>query len=501
MDRPSPAAPVSSSTNRWLPLLALAAVLLGLLAVRAPAIAMVLAGMAVTVLVALRVPDAATFAVLFLLYSNLPTISVQFHHVPKAVAGVFPLLLALPLIRDLLVRRQPIVLTPAIPFLLLFLAVLVVGHAFSIEPGTSLSGVITFVLEGLTLYLLVTNTVRSKEVLRGATWALLLAGLLMSAVPVFQQVTHTFDNDYGGLAQVEGIGFSTGPSTEGGGVSRQARLAGPIGEKNRYAQVMLVLIPIGLMRYWGEKQRILKLAALACTGSISLGFVLAFSRGGAVGLFLMVLAMVAMRMIDFRRLVFVGVGCGLLLAALPQYWERLSTVGSVFHLFSDDASAAEEPDGAVKRRITEMMGAVRVFIDHPLFGVGPGMYKAYSEEYSNIDALRKVETGRRAHSLFLEIAAENGALGLLAFLAAVAVTLLSLSQARQVCLERDPELAGLVTGYLLALMNYVTSGVFLHLAYMRYFYIVLAMGAAAAYVGLRAREVEADTELVPAQAT
>jgi hypothetical protein len=54
----------------------------------------------------LRWPAVATPAVLFLLYSNLPAVGVAFHGVPMAVAAAFPLLLLIPLSRDLLVRRQ-----------------------------------------------------------------------------------------------------------------------------------------------------------------------------------------------------------------------------------------------------------------------------------------------------------------------------------------------------------------------------------------------------------
>jgi O-antigen ligase len=115
------------------------------------------------------------------------------------------------------------------------------------------------------------------------------------------------------------------------------------------------------------------------------------------------------------------------------------------------------------------------------------MFKSYSEEYGNVDALRRIESGRRAHSLYLEIAAEGGLLGLGLFLAAVAMTLVGLAAARRECLQTDPELANLATGYLLALVCYLTTGVFLHLAYMRYFYVILALGGAVVHVALGTR--------------
>ncbi len=485
MSLASPRRSPFASALLFLAALAVAA-LVGLACLRSPALALGV-GVGLGVLgAALRRPDVAIYAVLFLLYSNVPALGVAFHGVPKPVAAAFPLLLAVPLVRDLCVRRLPPVVTPVVPILLLLLVVQAAGAAFSRDPAHAFDALATFVFEGLVLYVLVVNVLRTKEVLRGATWALLAAGVLMSGVPLFQQVTGTFDSNYGGLAQVDGLGFQTGEqSEEGGGAQRQARLAGPIGEKNRYAQVMLCLVPLGLMCFFGERSRRLRLVALACTGLCALGFVLAFSRGGAVGMVCMLLVMLGLRLIDARKALFVAAGMALLLAAMPQYWRRLSTITSAVQVFDEQGAAAS--DGAVRRRITEMMAAVRVFIDHPVIGVGPGMFKSYSEEYGNVDALRRIEGGRRAHSLYLEIAAESGVLGLGLFLAALAVTLVGLAAARRVCLESDPELANLATGYLLALVCYLSTGVFLHLAYMRYFYVVLALGGAVVHVAHGAR--------------
>jgi putative inorganic carbon (HCO3(-)) transporter len=463
----------------------LAAAVVGAATLRSPLIGIALAGVLSVGGAALRYPDVATYAVLFLLYSNLPAISVAFHGVPKVVAAGFPLLLVVPLARDLFLRRQALILTPAFWLLMLLLAVQAVGAAFSIKPDKSLEAVITFLVEGVILYLLITNVLRTKKVLRGATWALVGAGVLMSAVPLFQQATRTFDNDYGGLAQVDGGGFGTDEIAEEGGEVRQARLGGPIGEKNRYAQVMLVLVPLGLFCIFTARTGWQRILALGATVSIGLGFTLAFSRGGAIGAMCMLMAMMAMRLIDFRKAVFVAAGMVLLLAAVPQYWKRLATIGESLSALNQDSGG--EADGAVKRRLTTTFAAVRVFIDHPVVGVGPGLFKEYSMGYGNQDALRRIESGRRAHSLLPEIAAENGALGLAFFLAAIAVTLVGLAAGRRALLERDPELAQLCTFYLLALICYLTTGMFLHLSYMRYFYVVLALAGAVAHVAFEAR--------------
>src|SRR6185503_10389085 len=194
---------------------------------------------------------------------------------------------------------------------------------------------------------------------------LVAAGVLMSVVPLYQQFTGTFASNYGGLAQVDGLGFSTGMATEeGGGLERQARLAGPIGEKNRYAQVMLVLVPLALMCLFRARTSGARLIWLACTASISLGFVLAFSRGGALGMLCTLAVAIGMRLIDLRKAVFAAAGMALVLAVLPQYLTRLETISTSVQLL-DEEQAGSAPDGAMRRRVTEMMAAGRVFLDHP----------------------------------------------------------------------------------------------------------------------------------------
>ena len=57
----------------------------------------------------LRWPDLETLAVLFVLYANLAVVASKFHGVPQIFAGSFLLLLGLPLVNYLLIRREKII--------------------------------------------------------------------------------------------------------------------------------------------------------------------------------------------------------------------------------------------------------------------------------------------------------------------------------------------------------------------------------------------------------
>ena len=232
-------------------------------------------------------PNFATLAVVFILYTNAAGIAVKFHHLPFVLGASFPLLLVVPLIYYLYFRRQAFVITPVMLLLVLFFLIQILGTIFTDKGVTlALPELMTFIIEGIVLYFLVTNVIRTPEMLRRAIWMLLLAGLFMGGLSFYQQVTHTFTNNYGGFAQNDNQGLAV-DVTALPNDSALHRMAGPVGEKNRYAQIMLMLVPLGMFRFWGERSRWLKLLAALCATFALIGSALTFSRGGAVGLMLM----------------------------------------------------------------------------------------------------------------------------------------------------------------------------------------------------------------------
>ena len=457
------------------------ALTIGAVAANQPIVALgsAIAGLAATV-VAIR-PDAAAVVVVGLIYSNAPVVMVTFHDLPVALAAAVPMILTAPLAYDLLVRRQPVVVTPALPWIVAYFLVETVATILARDIGGAAASLQTIAIEGLALYLLLTNTIRTTAILRAVAWTLLAVGAVVAAVSVFQYVTGTFGNNYFGFAQTESS--VTGLTSTG-----VERLAGPIGEKNRYAQVMLMLVPIGFMVFVAERRWILRLAALGSAGLCALAMALTFSRGAAVAAGVVLVAMVVLRYIRLRYLV-AALGIGIVvLVAVPQYVDRVLTLGSIVSFFTDDSGGAPA-DNSLLSRATENLTAINVFADHPIVGVGPGQFSEYYRQYSDEIGISVRAQDREAHNLYLGLAAEAGSLGLAAFLCAVIVTLVSLARARRAALATRPDLAALATGFLLAIIAYLASGVFLHLSYARYYWLMLALAGAAAIVVRAAVEV------------
>ncbi len=457
-----------------------AALLYGLVAGHQPLLAFVALLIVGGLLTMIAWPDAATLAVLFILYTNAAVVAVQVHGVPFIVGASAPLLLVLPLAHYVIIRREPIVWLPTFWAVLAFFFVNLLGAFFSTNPAVSFSKVVTLAVEGVGLYFLLVNAVRSPQMLRYAVWTLLAAGTFLGTLSLYQQVTRSFDNDFWGFAQVSQAAFGTGVETVYGEVE-QPRLGGPMGQQNRYAQIMLMLFPLGLFRFWGERSHLLRLVALVCTLIIVTGMALTFSRGAAVGLGLVVGLMTFMRYIKVRQLLLIVMSMVLVLQLVPQYAVRLSSLTVAFTgVFADpDTEGVAGADGAVQSRLTEGLAAALIFADYPVLGVGPGMYKYYYQPYAQRVSIRVLPGTREPHTLYLGVAAENGLLGLFALGVVLLMTMWPLDRVRRLWTDRDPDRAALAAGFLFAVVAYLASGLFLHFAYIRYFWLIMALAGVA----------------------
>jgi putative inorganic carbon (HCO3(-)) transporter len=443
-------------------------------------------------------PDVATLVVLFVLYTNAAVVATRFHNVPSLIASALPALLLIPLTSILIFRREKVVITPVLPLIFLMLAVQVAGTLMSVNIAAATTNLINFFIEGLGLYFLITNTVRTRETLRYALWTLLIAGIFMGSLSLIQEVTGDYDNNYGGFAQMSNAAFGTGEDSIFGG-ERQRRLAGPVGEQNRYAQVMLMLVPIALFQVFSERKTAWKGLALLAALFAAIGVSLTFSRGAAVGFALVLIVMTLMRYIKVWQLGVVILAIAMLFTAVPEYRHRLGSLEGAFTLFSDEARTNPDEDqvaadGSMQSRYTEVMAAVLVFLDHPVVGVGPGMFRYYYQEYASYVGLRVHNANRQAHSLFPGLAAETGLLGLVLFCLILYITLRDLHRVRRKWRYRDPMIANMATGLMLAVVSYLTTGIFLHFAFIRYFWLVLALASAAVYI---ARHLEDEPGQAP----
>ena len=469
------------------PLLLLSVVAMSLaLGIMAPGEPVLAIGAEILVLLAIGIlakPDIATMAVLAVLYTNAAVVAVRYHGLPYFFGSMVPALLLIPLASYLVFQRQRLIINPALPLIFLFMVIQVAGTLLSENIGASTADLTNFIVEGIGLYFLLTNVVRTPEMLRRAVWVLLLTGLFMGFLSFYQEMTGTYSNNYWGFAQMSNAAFRTGGQTLFGDET-QRRLAGPLGEQNRYAQVLLMLVPLGFFRFLGERSKLMRLLAAVATAFCALGVALTFSRGAAVAFAMVLIIMTFMRFIKPWQLGLIVLALVLLFTAVPEYRTRLSTISGFTSIISSDGNAAgeSEADGSMLSRATEGLAALLVFIDHPVVGVGPGMFRYYYQEYAAFVGLRVLAADRQAHNLFLGLLAETGALGMICFILILYVTLRNLNNVRKRYLLSNPEYSNFATAFMLAIITYLASGLFLHFAFIRYFWLMMALAGAASYI-------------------
>ena len=240
-----------------------------------------------------------------------------------------------------------------------------------------------------------------------------------------------------------------------------------------------------------------RVAAALGTVLVTVGVVLAFSRGALVGLGLAVVYAVCRGFVRVRHVVILGAVAMVLVTLVPQARARLETLGDVVGVMTGThISGIQGADGSVQSRATEMLGAALVFAGNPWFGVGPGMFPHHYQEAAAGLAIRMKTGEREAHSLPLGLAADHGALGLICFAGAVLVTIVGLARAERRWRPVHPEFALCVAALEGAVIVYLTTGLFLHLSYARYFWFLLALGGAAIAMPLpkgRARRAATDS--------
>jgi O-antigen ligase len=424
-------------------------------------------------------PDGALLLFAAGIYLNLPVVIAHSSNASSVLSSSFALLLVVPFLAYVVIGRRPLVLTPTLALMIGYLVAMVLSATVA-AGGTSstVNPIVNFLAEGLLLYVLLTNVVRTPNALRAVIWVVILAGAIMGVVSLWQEITHSYANSLHGFATVDRSALDVGNQISGKSV--RARLAGPIGEKNRYAQILLVLVPLAVSRMRVERRRGLRLLAAACAALIVCGIMLTFSRGAAIAMLVLVVAMTALRMVAVRHVLVLALALvALVLVVAPDYVTRIQTLAAADSALAQGGTA----DNAIKGRATENLAAYYVFRDHPLLGVGPSQFfQRYSEQYGNALDLRFLSTNRRAHNLYLEIAADTGALGLALFLAIVGVTAFQLWRLSVFWRRRSLEMTQLALAFLLAVIAYLATGAFLQLAYQRYFWFLIALANATIWI-------------------
>jgi O-antigen ligase len=214
------------------------------------------------------------------------------------------------------------------------------------------------------------------------------------------------------------------------------RAFGTFGQPNPFGGFMGLLTPVALMaaagyalRLWGQwKSRqsvsrltlVLLIFYLLSSGIMLVGIICSWSRGAWLGLggaFLVILIALPRRNWLGLLLLLIGAaGLGLVWFTdlLPHsIIDRLSSSTQELFAFEDVRGIDITPDNyAVAERLAHWQAALNMASYHPWLGIGLGNYEA---AYPAYQLLNWSEPLGHAHNYYLNILAEAGILGLLAY--------------------------------------------------------------------------------------
>jgi len=233
---------------------------------------------------------------------------------------------------------------------------------------------------------------------------------------------------------------------------------------NEFAIMILPFIAVTFYMGLAEKNKALKLIFLGISTVILLTLVSTVSRGGIVGLGGMLLILTLKSKRKIITILLASIAVVLFLNTMPQTLrERFGKT----QVISDAYGIGDGDIDSTTRRYNLSLAAWRMFLAHPLFGVGVGNYFYENRNYA------PVYPGR-AHNMYLEMMAELGAIGIILFLGVIFYTFKGLNR----IIKSKSTLNGYARGFYIGLVGFLIAGLFLHAQQDRILWFLIFMSVA-----------------------
>lgn len=335
----------------------------------------------------------------------------------------------------------------------------------------------TFTRNLVILYCIIAALNTPKKWKQGI-WVAIITAAILSSMGVFQLITGNTEFTFWGLAKRSILGQYTDEGV--------LRYGGPIGESNIWAQTLLAVLFLAIYRIIDEKDLKMKYIAGVASLLIAGAIFYTYSRGAFVTAIIILFFIALERHVDFRKmLVAVGIGA-VFLAFLPQnYISRLTTLVDIVNPHNQYSVSSDE---SILGRATVIQVGLTMFAEHPFLGVGVGNYRDQYWDYApklgleaGVLSTSSSSTTREPHNLYVELLAETGIFGFMFFGVFIYVLLKALSNTRALywAPERYKDRSAWVASISMVMVSYLVSGLFLHGAFYRYFWMFIALAMAA----------------------
>jgi O-antigen ligase len=341
----------------------------------------------------------------------------------------------------LITRRQDDFLVtplglPVVVFMALAVFSFVLGLSHS-HPTSNDLRTFAEVLMGFGMFFVVVNTVRDRSLLRQLTAAAILGGAAQSGLGILLYVLPSawavrLLNPLGRLGYPVGFGALRFINDD---PNLPMRAIGTSVDPNILGALLVMVLALAATQLFSKRPVLPRLWVGLSMGLMGLCLFLTYSRASMLGA---VIALGAIAVLRYRRLLVVLVVAGLLLLLLPQ------TQAYIAHLIQ----GLRIEDRSTQMRMGEYRDTFRLIQRYPWVGVG-------FVGTPDIDLYVAVA------SLYLALAAQMGLIGLLAFLVAMGVLAVYWSRTWS-ALPDGSEVEPFVLGYGAAILGSLASGALDH---------------------------------------
>ncbi len=199
-----------------------------------------------------------------------------------------------------------------------------------------------------------------------------------------------------------------------GGMIVEMRMRGLTDSPNTLALHAVLIFPIFVFLLFREGWNLKSLAYLGIIILLTSGIVATFSRGGTVAFAAVIFVLFYLKRswslfaILFLLAIFLA-----LFVIPPEFYQHLDTLVNVSKFLQDSS---------LRERSKLFMAGIKVFSEHPLFGIGIGNFLIVSRNF--------VLEHLAVHNIILQVASETGIFGCLFFLLAFFRTFVNFKYAR-----------------------------------------------------------------------
>ena len=161
--------------------------------------------------------------------------------------------------------------------------------------------------------------------------------------------------------------------------------------------------------------------------------------------------------------------------------------------FNQDANLVA--DESFRGRTSENLAAWRMFLDHPIFGVGLNNFAEHYQEYSREIGLDNRREARDPASLYLQLLADQGLIGTFVFLALILSVFANLLRAYgDFKVAKMYDEMNISAALFAALAGYMFMSLYRNNAYTNVFWVLIAVCMATMQVAYNSVQTDFETE-------